>query len=170
MIPLAFLAALGCGLTAGAFFAFSSFVMPALEQLAPHDGILAMQSINRLAVTPLFMAAVFGTALLCLSLIVWAALAWNRGPSRWIVPAASVYLIGAIGVTVAANVPRNNALEQLDPQAAASAAQWSSYLSEWTAFNHIRTTAALLATIMFILALRVGDERPSLVRTGSTAA
>jgi uncharacterized membrane protein len=169
MITLAFLAALGCGLTAGVFFAFSSFVMPALGQLAPHDGILAMQWINRLAVTPLFMAALFGTALLCLSLMIWASVAWNRRPSRWIVPAAAVFLIGVIGVTVAANVPRNDALEQLDPQAAASATQWSSYLSEWTAFNHVRTTAALLATAMFILALRVGDGQPSLVKTDSVA-
>ena len=47
------LTALGCGLIAGAFFAFSSFVMPALKRLPPAHGIAAMQSINKLAVTPL---------------------------------------------------------------------------------------------------------------------
>jgi uncharacterized membrane protein len=163
MTSLVLIAALGCGLTAGVFFAFSSFVMPALEQLAPHDGIVAMQAINRLAVTPPLMIVVFGTALLCLSLMIWAALTWNRRPSHWIVPAATIFLIGAIGVTVAANVPRNDALDQLDPQAAASAVQWSSYLSEWTAYNHVRTIAALLAAALFILALRVDDRRPALV-------
>jgi uncharacterized membrane protein len=45
--------ALGCGLVAGVFFAFSSFVMPALKRLPPAQGIAAMQSINKLAVTPL---------------------------------------------------------------------------------------------------------------------
>jgi hypothetical protein len=42
--------ALGCGLVAGAFFAFSTFVMAALRRLKPEEGIAAMQSINILAV------------------------------------------------------------------------------------------------------------------------
>ena len=61
--------ALGCGLVAGVFFAFSSFVMPALKRLPPAQGISAMRSINRLAVTPAFMTALFGTAAACLGLI-----------------------------------------------------------------------------------------------------
>ena len=36
--------ALGCGLSAGVFFAFSSFVMPALDRLAPAQSIRAMNS------------------------------------------------------------------------------------------------------------------------------
>ena len=52
--------ALGCGLVAGVFFAFSSFVMPALRRLTPERGIAAMQSINELAVTPAFMTALSG--------------------------------------------------------------------------------------------------------------
>jgi uncharacterized membrane protein len=38
--------ALGCGLNAGVFFAFSSFVMKALARLQPAQGIVAMQSIT----------------------------------------------------------------------------------------------------------------------------
>ena len=38
--------ALGCGLIAGVFFAFSAFVMKALALLPPAQGIAAMQSIN----------------------------------------------------------------------------------------------------------------------------
>jgi hypothetical protein len=41
--------ALGCGLLAGVFFAFSAFVMPALRRLPASQGIAAMQSINKLA-------------------------------------------------------------------------------------------------------------------------
>src|SRR5215469_6413164 len=76
--------ALGCGLVAGAFFAFSSFVMPALNRLPAPRAVAAMQSINRLAVTPLFMAAVFGTALACLAVTVWAALEWHVPAARWV--------------------------------------------------------------------------------------
>jgi hypothetical protein len=59
---LAALTALGCGLNAGVFFAFSSFVMKALARLQPAQGIVAMQSINLMAVTPAFMAGLsFGS-------------------------------------------------------------------------------------------------------------
>src|SRR5215208_1714033 len=54
--------ALGCGLVAGVFFAFSTLVMPALKRLPPAHGIAAMQSINKLAVTAAFMTTPFGTA------------------------------------------------------------------------------------------------------------
>ncbi len=64
--------ALGCGLLAGVFFAFSAFVMPALRRLPAAQGIAAMQSINRLAVTPALMTALFGTAVACVGLAAWA--------------------------------------------------------------------------------------------------
>ena len=64
--------ALGCGLVAGVFFAFSSFVMAALRRLQPEEGIAAMQSINIVVVTPVFMTALFGTAVASLALAVWA--------------------------------------------------------------------------------------------------
>ncbi|GAB4198563.1 MAG: hypothetical protein Fur006_48470 [Coleofasciculaceae cyanobacterium] len=54
-------AALGCGLVAGVFFAFSTFVMSALARLQAAQGITAMQSINITAINPPFMVALFGT-------------------------------------------------------------------------------------------------------------
>ena len=73
--------ALGCGLNAGVFFAFSAFVMPALNRLPAAQGIAAMQSINKLAVTPAFMAVLFGTAVACLGLVAWAAISSSVGGS-----------------------------------------------------------------------------------------
>ena len=75
------LTALGCGIMAGALFAFSAFVMAALGRLEPANGLAAMQSINVLAVTPAFMTAFFGTAIACLGLIVWPPSA--RASGRW---------------------------------------------------------------------------------------
>ncbi|MBV9385871.1 MAG: hypothetical protein JOZ78_05520 [Chroococcidiopsidaceae cyanobacterium CP_BM_ER_R8_30] len=46
---LKLLAAIGCGLVAGVFFAFLTFVMNALARLQPKDGIAAMQSYQRLS-------------------------------------------------------------------------------------------------------------------------
>ena len=59
---LTLISALGCGLVGGIFFAFSAFVMKALNRLPPAQGIAAMQSINVTVINPLFMTAFFGTA------------------------------------------------------------------------------------------------------------
>lgn len=57
--------ALGAGLTAGVFFAFSSFVMPALNRLPARGSVDAMNSINKLAVTPAFMTLFIDRGPLC---------------------------------------------------------------------------------------------------------
>ncbi len=55
LIDLALLlSAVGCGLMAGFFFAFSICVMKALEALPPAQGIAAMQSINVAVINPCF--------------------------------------------------------------------------------------------------------------------
>ncbi len=46
LFALKLFSALGCGLIAGVFFAFSTFVMKALAQQQPSQGIAAMQAIN----------------------------------------------------------------------------------------------------------------------------
>ena len=61
---LTLLAALGSGLVAGIFFAFSAFVMSALGRVAAQCGIAAMQSINVTVLNPLFFTVFFGTAVL----------------------------------------------------------------------------------------------------------
>ena len=72
LVAVTIAAVVGCGLSAGALFAFSSFVMRALARLPAPQGIAAMNSINVVAVTPVFMTALFGTGLLCIALAVWA--------------------------------------------------------------------------------------------------
>ena len=58
---VALLSALGAGLVAGIFFAFSSFVMKALGRLPRDQGIRAMQSINVTVLNPWLFSAFFGT-------------------------------------------------------------------------------------------------------------
>jgi uncharacterized membrane protein len=147
--------ALGCGLIAGVFFAFSTFVMAALRRLKPEEGIAAMQSINILAVTPVFMAVLFGTAAACLGLVVWAVISWGEEPSALVLAGGALYLLGTIGVTVACNVPLNNRLATLHPQGADAAGYWAKYVTTWTAWNHVRTIAALAAAALLTVALCV---------------
>jgi uncharacterized membrane protein len=51
-------------------------------------------------------------------------------------------------------VPLNNSLAKVAPADPDGAQHWISYVSRWTAWNHLRTAAALLAACSFAIALR----------------
>ena len=148
--------ALGCGLCAGVFFAFSAFVMPALGRLPAGQGIAAMQSINKLAVTPAFMTALFGSALACAGLAAWGVVAWGERPAPWLLAGCILYLASAIVVTIVANVPLNDALAALHPDGAGAAGRWAGYLSRWTGWNHLRAAASFAAAGLLTVALQLG--------------
>lgn len=103
-------AALGCGLIAGVFFAFSTFVMKALAQQPPSQGIAAMQSINITVINPWFMTAFLGTGVACIVLIVSLLLKWQQPGAAYLLVGSLLYLIGTFGVTIVCNVPLNDAL------------------------------------------------------------
>jgi uncharacterized membrane protein len=156
LVALTFVTALGCGLSAGALFAFSSFVMRALARLPPAQGIAAMNSINVVAVTPVFMTALFGTAVLCIAVAVWGLADWDDSFGPWLLVGAALYLVGTIALTMAYHVPRNNALAAVEPTNAEADARWRRYVTEWTRGNHVRVAAALAAAAAFTEALRAG--------------
>lgn len=153
---LTFVSALGSGLAAGVLFAFSTFVMPALGRLPPSQGIAAMQHINVKAINPWFMTLLFGTAATSLAAIVAGLVDLGESYAPYLVGGGALYLLGTIGVTMAFNVPRNNALAQLDPSDDAAARYWARYLAEWTRWNHVRTVAPTAAAGLEIAALYVG--------------
>lgn len=141
------LAAMGSGLMAGVFFAFSTFVMPALAALPPAQGAAAMQAINAAALNRWLLGALFGTALACLALAAAAALGPASPAARLRLLGAAAYLLGVLAVTAACNVPRNEALAALGLDAPGLPGAWQRYLGEWTAWNHVRCAAALLAAL-----------------------
>jgi len=145
-------AAVGGGLNAGVFFAFSTFVMPALSRLPPAQGIAAMQAINVAAINRWFMGALFGTAAACLLLAVASLIAWSEPGARLRLGGCLLYLAGAILVTIAFNVPRNDALASVSPASAEATEVWLRYVPEWTRWNHVRAAASLSAAVMLTIA------------------
>ena len=148
--------ALGCGLSAGVFFAFSAFVMDALRRLPPAQGIAAMQAINVTAVTPAFMTALFGTAVACVTLTIAGISTWEESFGPYLVCGGGLYLVATIAPTIAYHVPRNDALAKVDPESSDGASYWARYLAEWTRWNHVRAAAALAAAALITLALEIG--------------
>jgi uncharacterized membrane protein len=149
---VALLTAVGAAVAGGVFFAFSTFVMAGLGRLPAAQGAAAMQQINLTAVRPAFMTLLFGTAAGCVVLAVHAARAGTGRSSAFLVAGAGLYLVGAIGLTIAYNVPRNDTLAALDPSAAATPAAWADYLTAWTRANHVRTAASIAAAAAFLVA------------------
>jgi uncharacterized membrane protein len=147
-------AALGSGLIAGAFFAFSSFVMKALSRLPASEGMAAMQSINVVVLNPLFLGVFVGTAVLCAVAAVFAFLRWQEPGSGYLLAGSLLYLIGTFLVTMVLNVPLNDALAAMAPSAPEAKELWAGYLDRWTVWNHVRTIAALAAAASFTNALR----------------
>jgi uncharacterized membrane protein len=148
-----FLAAIGCVVIAGVFFAFSTFVMSALAQLQAREGIAAMQLINLTAINPLFMGALFGTGIACLFLVGSLLHKWQQPGMIYLLLGSLLYLIGAVGVTIVFNVPLNDALATVKPDSPEGANLWSTYLTNWTRWNHIRTVTSLAAAILLSIAL-----------------
>lgn len=160
LFALTLLSALGSGLMAGLFFTFSTFAMSAFGRLPPAQGIAAMQSINIVILNPLFFAVFFGTAALCLVVAILAVVRWQDPGTAWLLAGAALYLVGSILVTIVFNVPLNNALATVDPASEEGARMWASYLTDWTAWNHVRTVACIAAAAALTVALYLQGRVP----------
>jgi uncharacterized membrane protein len=147
-------AAVGAGLNGGVFFAFSTFVMRALASMPAAQGMRAMQAINREAPSPLFMTLLFGTGGVCIAAGAMALASWDDPWAPYALAASLLYLICPL-TTMAYHVPRNVALDRIDPDAAAAADAWARWHPAWTAGNHVRTIACLASAVTFVVSLRV---------------
>jgi uncharacterized membrane protein len=78
---------------------------------------------------------------------------WSQAGSRYLLVGCLLYIVGTFLVTMVFNVPLNNAIAAVEPASAEGATVWSSYLTNWTLWNTVRTVASALALIAFILGL-----------------
>jgi uncharacterized membrane protein len=155
IVVLAVASALGSGLMAGFFLAFSICVMGALGRLPAEQGIAGTQSINVVVLNPWFFTAFFGTAAVCLILAILSLVNWSDPRAIYLLAGSLLYLAGNIFVTMAFNVPLNKALSAVDPNSAQGAEVWTRYLASWTTWNHVRTAASLAAAALFTIAVHV---------------
>lgn len=140
-------ATIGAGLTAGLCFAFATFLMSAFDRLGAASAIRAMQAVNATILRSAAMAVWFGAAIVGVAASVFT-------DQRTLVIAATVlYAIGAIAITGGGNVPLNEQLDRVDPEAADAAEVWRSYRVRWGRWNAVRTAVLILATAGFAWAL-----------------
>jgi uncharacterized membrane protein len=145
--------ALGCGLIAGVFCAFSAFVMKALSRLPAARGMEAMQSINVAVINPVFLTVFLGTGGVCV-LTLAAAFVRDSPGTQFLIAGGMLYLAGVILVTRVCHIPRNEALAAVEATRADHATVWKRFVREWMIWNHVRAAASLVAAALLILALR----------------
>jgi uncharacterized membrane protein len=138
--------AIGCGLMAGLYFAFSSFIMTALDRAGQATGILAMTAINTSITRSLFMPFFVGTTLASVALVI-------IHPDASLTAACIIYVVGMFLCTITFNVPLNKGLAAIDPNSDAAAAVWRKYVVAWTRWNHVRTGASLIAAGLYVVEL-----------------
>ena len=112
---LLWFSAIGCGLLAGLYFSFSTFIMTALGRIGQTAGITAMNAINVSIVQSLFMPFFLGTTTASAALAAIALFRWGEPGAMAMVAAGVLYVLGMFIVTMIFNVPLNNALAAVDP-------------------------------------------------------
>lgn len=143
------------GLTAGIFYCWSVSVTKGLALLPDREYINTFQALNRAILNPLFFICFMGTVIL-LPVSTWMHYQKPVPVRFWLLLAASVlYLVGVIGVTMAGNVPMNNALDVFNTNSAAAAdisAKRISFESRWNFLNNIRTLTCIICLTLTVLA------------------
>lgn len=156
-LPLAILSLTLSALIFGFFYAWTVSTMWGLDEADPHVAIAAMQAMNASVRNAAFAPAFFGTGP---AFLLAAFAARQTRPAAALFAAAGVlYLIAGMGLTMAINVPMNEALAVVTPipENPAEAAQiWASYSAPWQLWNQTRTLtsgAAFLTGLAGLIAL-----------------
>ena len=152
-IGLLWFSAIGCGLLAGVYFAFSAFVMTALGRIDQMRGVAAMKEINSVILKSPFMPIFLATTLTGLALAILGIVRWGAPSAVPMLAGGAIYVLGMFVVTMLFNVPLNNAIAAVDPASAEAAGVWARYLHDWVFWNHVRTVASTAAFALFIFAI-----------------
>ncbi|MEV4952494.1 DUF1772 domain-containing protein [Paenarthrobacter nitroguajacolicus] len=135
----------GSALVGGFYFAFSALVMPALRGRPASEGVTAMNSINRKAVTPPFMILFFGSAAASAAVVITAVVDPGSQPPLRV--AGAVACLAGFVSTMAVNVPLNNRLAQAGNQ------DWSRFLRGWVPANHARAALSIAGAVALLVPL-----------------
>ncbi|MNY37427.1 hypothetical protein D3C86_1719890 [compost metagenome] len=147
-------------LIAGLFYGYSCSVNPGLARLSDEGYLLAMQSINRAILNPLFFISFMGSLLL---LPLSTFLTYTQPVSSrflLLLAATLVYVVCVFGITMFCNVPLNDMLDKsnLKPASAEElTALRTKFENTWNKWHNIRTIASIVTFILVLFSLKGTD-------------
>lgn len=149
-------ATVAMGLMAGLFAAFAYSVMPGLRRTDDRAFVAAMRRINVAILNGWFFVIFFGAAVFTVLAAALRLGADGRAALPWIV-AAFVLYAAALGITIAVNVPLNNALEAAGDTApgAELATVRQGFEAPWIRWNAARAGTSVAAFGCLTVALLV---------------
>lgn len=151
----ALIATLFAGALFGFFYAWVCSTMWGLDRLDPKIAIAAMNGMNGSVRNAVFAPAFFGTpvVLLLAGAMLWAA--HMRPASKWFIAAGGTSLALGVVLTMAVNVPMNEALALVDIPEDPAQAQliWDAYSGKWQFWNQTRTIASGVACLFACIGL-----------------
>lgn len=144
-------ATIATGQGAGVYYTYQISVTRALAEVDDATYVATFQSINRTIVNPWFVSVFLGAPLLA-----GAALALHWGADRPLVIAIAagfVLQVASIAITVAGNIPLNEALDRegVVTGAAATAAR-AAFEAPWNRLHLARTVASVGGFVAFGIA------------------
>ena len=145
-------AAVASGLAAGVLGLYAHTIMPGLRRVDDRTFVAAFQALDRAILNPWFLTAFFGAPVLtgAATVLVWTG--DDVVMAAWLL-AAFVLLLASVVVTVAVNVPLNDALKAAgDPHHIADLAGTRRAFDEarWAAANRVRAVACTAAFAILV--------------------
>ncbi|MFC7241906.1 DUF1772 domain-containing protein [Catellatospora aurea] len=143
------------GIMAGVFGLYSHTVMPGLRRTDDRTFVGAFQALDRAIINPWFMLGGFLGALVFTAGSVLLLFGPGSPALSWTIAALVLYLAVFV-ITIAVNVPMNNALKAAgEPDQIADLAGVRARFDEakWSRWNHVRTVATTVALICLAVAL-----------------
>lgn len=156
-----FLSLLLSGAIFGFFYAWICSTMWGLDAADPRIAIGAMQAMNASVRNAFFAPAFFATPLVLALTAFFLFRQMQRPAATAFAVASLVYLIGGLILTMAVNVPMNEALGRMAIPEDIEAARriWQDYSPRWQLWNTIRTLASGLALMLGCYGLYLYERR-----------
>ncbi|TIM25123.1 MAG: DUF1772 domain-containing protein [Mesorhizobium sp.] len=136
-----------CGAIFGFFYAWVRSTMWGLDQADPRVAIEAMQAMNASVRNAVFFPAFFLTPVVLGLTAAAMRFSGRKSPALWFAAATLVYLTSGLFLTLAVNVPMNEALAAIPvPKDIETAREiWQDYSGRWQFWNQARTIASGIA-------------------------
>ncbi|MEJ3659236.1 DUF1772 domain-containing protein [Actinomycetes bacterium KLBMP 9759] len=147
------LATVTTGMVAGVFALYAHTIMPGLARTDDRTFVSAFQNIDRAIINPWFIGGGFFAALV---LTVGALLTQLGRPALpWVVAALVLYAV-TVGITIAINVPLNDAIKAAglpDDPTALAAIREAFGEARWRAWNLVRVVLNIAAFVLLAWSL-----------------